>query len=136
MAPGNTVNKSIEPILREQPKAIGEINTTNIPYIIKKHDTVIGLSRKFGIRMESIIKVNQLQNPSIIKTNTVLLIPIPNERIYVLKHQETIWRLAKRYGTTVAVLKDLNEIKDVTKLCTGQKIILPVPVTRIANSKY
>ena len=86
--------------------------------------------------MESIIKVNQLQNPSIIKTNTVLLIPIPNERIYVLKHQETIWRLAKRYGTTVAVLKDLNGIKDVTKLCTGQKIILPVPVTRIANSKY
>ena len=136
VVPGITVNKSIEPILREQPKAIGEINTTNIPYIIKKHDTVIGLSRKFGIRMESIIKVNQLQNPSIIKTNTVLLIPIPNERIYVLKHQETIWRLAKRYGTTVAVLKDLNGIKDVTKLCTGQKIILPVPVTRIANSKY
>lgn len=110
--------------------------TTNIAYTIKRHDTLTRISKKFGVSLQSIIRVNQLKNPGIIKTNSILMIPVPDERIYTVKPKETLWRLAKRYGTTLAVLKDLNSLENVTRIKAGQKLVLPVPAAKVAKPQF
>lgn len=127
----------LEPILKSiEKEPVKTAETTNIAYTIKRRDTLTSISRKFGVSLQSIIKVNQLKNPGIIKTNSTLMIPIPNERIYIVKTDETVWRLAKRYGTTPAVLKDLNSLENVTKIKTGQKLVLPGPAAKIINPRF
>lgn len=110
--------------------------TTNINYTIKRRDTLTSISKKFGVSLQSIIKANQLKNPGIIKTNSNLMIPVPNERIYVVKTNETVWRLAKRYGTTPAVLQDLNSLLNITRIKAGQKLVLPGPASKIINPRF
>lgn len=110
-------------------------NTTDISYIIKKRDTLYGISRKFGVSAQRIITANRLQNPGMIKTGTTLVIPVPNEFIYTVKTEETLWRLAKRYGTTIAVLKDLNSLSE-TRIEVGQKLVLPVAAANIVNPQF
>ncbi|MGE5607132.1 MAG: LysM peptidoglycan-binding domain-containing protein [Bacteroidota bacterium] len=124
----------IIPSIGNQPVTIA--CTTNIAYTIKRHDTLTRISKKFRVSLQSIIKVNQLKNPGIIKTNSILMIPIPNERIYTVKPKETLWRLAKRYGTTVAVLEDLNSLENVTRIEAGQKLVLPVSAAKIVKPRF
>lgn len=127
----------LAPVLESvRPESVQKENITNIPYLIKRRETLTGISKKFGVGLQSIIKANQLINPGLIKANTILMIPIPNEFIYTVKPKETIWRLAKRYGTTTAVLKDLNSLEDVTSVKVGQKLVLPVAAAKIVNPQF
>ncbi|MGE5604126.1 MAG: LysM peptidoglycan-binding domain-containing protein, partial [Bacteroidota bacterium] len=127
----------LEPILKSiEKEPVKTAETTNIAYTIKRRDTLTSISRKFGVSLQSIIKVNQLKNPGIIKTNSTLMIPVPSERIYIVKTNETIWRLAKRYGTTPAVLQDLNSLSNVTRIKVGQKLVLPGPAAKIINPRF
>lgn len=126
-----------EPILESiETEPVKTAETTNIAYTIKRHDTLTSISKKFGVSLQSIIKVNQLKNPGIIKTNSTLMVPVPNQLIYVVKPKETVWRLAKRYGTTLALLKDLNSLENVTMIKAGQKLVLPVPAAKVINPRF
>lgn len=116
-------------------KETSKTGTTDIPYIVKKSETLYGIARKFGVSVQQIIAANNLKNPEKIRTGTTLIIPVPNEFIYTVKTDETLWRLAKRYGTTVAVLKDLNSLAG-DEIKVGQKLVLPVAATKIANPQF
>jgi type II secretory pathway component GspD/PulD (secretin) len=119
------------------PNAINaSIKFTEIKYQVKKGDSLAKIVRKFSSVLQIIVGKNKLGKTGTIKPNTVLIIPVPNERIYTLKPKETLWRIAKRYGTTLEVLKDLNGIIDETKVKAGQELVLPVPVSKIANHKF
>lgn len=107
-----------------------------IKYQVKKGDSLVGIVNKFGSDLMLVVEKNKLEKAGVIKTDTILIIPVPRERCYTLKVKETLWRIAKRYGTTMAVLKDLNGIADETKVKAGQIIVLPVPVTQIANPQF
>jgi len=133
---------SLEPavsLVAESPgpegKRTPKTNTTDIPYIVKKSETLYGISRKFGVGVQEIIARNRLQDPGKIKAGATLIIPVRNEFVYTVKTGETLWRLAKRYGTTVAVLKDLNSLAD-ERIEVGQKLVLPVAATKIANPQF
>jgi LysM repeat protein len=107
-----------------------------IKYQVKKGDSLIGIVNKFGSDLKLVAEKNKLEKAGAIKTDTILIIPVPSGRCYILKVKETLWRIAKRYGTTMAVLKDLNGIADETKVKAGQIIVLPVPVTQIVNPQF
>src|SRR5690554_2578902 len=132
----------LENLEREQvlksaaPEPVKTPGATDISYIVKSNDTLFGISRKFGVDMQTIININHLANPRLIKTGATLVIPVPNRFIHTVKPQETIWRLAKRYGTTVAVLEDLNSLEDATRIKTGQKLVLPVAAAEIVSPQF
>lgn len=108
-----------------------------IEYLVKKSDTITGISAKFNLELKDIITANQWNSQNVvIKADSLILIPVPKGRIYEIKPKETLWRIAKRYGSTVELLKDLNNITDIEKVKTGQKIVLPVAVTQIKDSRF
>jgi LysM repeat protein len=107
-----------------------------VQYHVKKGDTLTAIVKKFGTGLQLVMAKNNIAGTEIVKADTVLIIPVPSERIYILKPKETLWRIAKRYGTTMDVLKDLNGITDETKMKAGQKLVLPVEITLIANLQF
>lgn len=108
-----------------------------VEYLVKKNDTITSICAKFNIEKQALITANQWDNQNtIIKLNSRIWIPVPNNRIYEIKPRETLWRIAKRYGITVELLKELNNITDITSVKTGQRIILPVAVSRVKDTRF
>lgn len=107
-----------------------------ISYTVKKGDTPIGIARKYGVELSSILSKNNLTDSDVIKVDSILVVPVPTERTYVVKPKETLWRIAKRYGITIEQLMDLNGIDDQTKVNQGQVIILPVSNQNVVNPQF
>ncbi|MGE5604081.1 MAG: LysM peptidoglycan-binding domain-containing protein [Bacteroidota bacterium] len=107
-----------------------------IDYLVKKGDTPIGIARKYGVELSAILVKNHLTNTDVIKVGSVLIIPVPAERVYVVKPKETLWRIAKRYGVAIEMLMDLNGIDDQTKVNQGQALILPTSNQNVVNPQF
>ena len=107
-----------------------------IPYSVKKGDTIYGVARKFGLDPKQVLQANNLTSSSVLSLEDVLILPIPEDHLYQMKPKETIWRIAKRYGLDPELLMEINSLSDVTTLKSGQVLILPVSVDRISNPEY
>jgi LysM repeat protein len=107
-----------------------------VNYRVKKGDTLIGISRKYGIELSALLTMNNLTNSDVLKIDSVLVIPVPAERVYVVKPKETLWRIAKRYGVTIELLMDLNGIDDQTKVNQGQALVLPRSNQNVVNPQF
>lgn len=118
----------------ENPRKKGDLFEIN--YLVKKGDTLMGISRKYGIELATLLARNNLTNTNVIKVGSVLIIPVPAERVYVVKPKETLWRIAKRYGVAIEVLMDLNGINDQTKVNQGQALILPTSNQNVVNPQF
>ena len=93
-------------------------------YIVQKGDTLYGISRQFGIPVETIKRENNLTNNTI-SVGQELKIPInQNTTIYTVKAGDTLYEIAKQYNTTVDELIELNNLK-TTSLSIGQQLKVP-----------
>lgn len=93
-------------------------------YIVQKGDTLYGISRQFGIPVETIKRENNLTNNTIsvgqelkIPTNIVT-------SIYTVEKGDTLYQIAKKFNTIVEELIELNQLK-TTNLFLGQQLKVP-----------
>ena len=67
MTPPPTPTKAIVPDAASEPEA--EI------YKVQEGDTLLGIASRFGVEMEDLVELNQIENPSLISVGEELLIP-------------------------------------------------------------
>lgn len=100
------------------------INEQNM-YTIQNGDTLWSISRKFGVSVDDIRKLNNLTS-DILSVGKTLLIPTGdiasnNIIIYTVKRGDSLWALAREYNTTIDDIKQLNNLtSDV--LTIGQEL--------------
>jgi peptidoglycan DL-endopeptidase LytE len=111
-----------------------------ISYVIKKGDTLSGISRKFNVHISEIKKLNNLRGNTIVLGRT-LKINVPrklpdietpqpimsvttNKVYYKIKKGDTLEEIAKKYGTTPEELKKANLLSD-EDFKEGQIIVVP-----------
>lgn len=106
----------------------------NQKYIVKKGDTLWGISNQYGVSVTELAELNNV-NANNLSVGMTLLIPIKegnnpdNLFMYTVKSGDTLYNIAKVYGTTVNAIKDLNYLKtDSLKL--GQVIRIPEKYTK------
>ncbi len=90
---------------------------------VGKGDTLIGLSRKTGVSVEELAKLNHLQKPYHLRLGS--RIKLPSRRYYTVKSGETLYSLARRFGVSEAELSDFNKVAHGKHIRTGQKLYLP-----------
>jgi len=102
----------------------------SIVYKVAQGDNLWSIAKKYGTTVTSIVALNNLANPNVIKIGQELIVhaaakaPSDKQVQYVVAQGDTLWSIAKRYGTTVTKLIALNKITDPSKLLTGQRLIL------------
>lgn len=100
-----------------------------ITYTVKKGDTLWKISRRYGVSIEKIASINNIQNPNLIFPRQQLRIPIANTTgggqntlYYRVRRGDSLWRIARRYRTTVNNLVRLNNIRNPRLIYVGQII--------------
>jgi LysM repeat protein len=116
-------------------------------YIIKKGDTPSRIAKKFKVRTQDIIKVNNLR-PDNLKPGTKITIPVskkeaphknklnppgsPNNppippltdsSYHTVKKGDTLFSLSKKYSISTGELKEINNLRS-TRLKPGQQLIV------------
>ena len=95
-------------------------------YEVQAGDTLWEISKMFDVRVEDIMKANNIENPRLIFKGAKLTIPTldPNTQYKVVKG-DTLYKIAKKHGCDLAELAAVNGITNVRFIMAGQILILP-----------
>ena len=114
-------------------------------YKVKQGDTLTAISKRYGISIAMITRVNPGLNPDKIRIGQTLMIPLSIQplqsssgsnniaasgisiqtSIYTVQKGDTLYALARRYGTTANDLASMNGIALNSILRIGQKLKVP-----------
>jgi peptidoglycan endopeptidase LytF len=98
-------------------------------YIVKKGDTLYGISNQYGVSVTELASLNGV-DASTLQIGQELVIPDksgvnPNNMfLYTVKKGDTLYSIAKKYNTSVSAILDLNYLTN-TNLSIGQVIRIP-----------
>ena len=112
----------------------------DVIHIIEKGDTLYSISKKYNTPVDSILKKNNLSDPSKIKIGQKLIIPVGSsekndkktntktnseELTHVIQKGDTLYALAKKFGVKFSDILKLNGLSEKTPLKIGQILKIP-----------
>jgi murein DD-endopeptidase MepM/ murein hydrolase activator NlpD len=104
--------------------ASSEIHTAApAPIKVGKRDTLTSISRKTGVPVEELARLNHLKKPYHVQLGQ--RIKLPARRYYMVKSGETLYSLARRFGVESSELAELNGMKAGGHVRSGQRLYLP-----------
>lgn len=95
-------------------------------YTIRIGDTLSGISRRYGVSVQSIVNWNNIQNPDLIYPGQRLILygnystSSNNTVYYTVQRGDTLWRIARRYRTCPRRIARLNGITNPNLIYPGQ----------------
>ena len=101
----------------------------NQKYVVKKGDTLYGISNQFGVSVTELAELNGIKGSNL-QIGKELIIPNnsgtnPNNMfMYTVKSGDTLYGIARKYNTTVDAIMKLNYFTN-TILSPGQVIRIP-----------
>jgi membrane-bound lytic murein transglycosylase D len=112
---------------------------------IKSGDTLLGLARRYGIRVADIVSLNKISNPRSLRVGTDLILPLqkggsrlavadlgddyqrsrrPAPKSYKVRSGDNLWKIAKRFGVSEKQLKEWNRLGSKSLLRPGQTLVV------------
>ena len=98
-------------------------------YIVKRGDTLYGISNQYGVSVSELASLNNIRGSNL-QVGTVLKIPNnsgtnPNNMfMYTVKSGDNLYSIAKKYNTSVDEIKKLNYLTS-NNLYVGQVLRIP-----------
>jgi len=102
---------------------------------VRRGETLWQIASQYHVDIQSIIQVNQLENPNELVVGQSLVIPTSG-RTHIVRHGETLWQIAHQYGTTVQAIVHANRIPAGAILYAGTPLIIPRTKTTIESNAY
>ena len=93
-------------------------------YTVRPKDTLSAISRRYGISLERILRINGLSRREKIYPGQKLLIPYKRGVWHPVKKHETLWRIARTYGVAPEKIKEANRLSS-SEIKVGQKLFVP-----------
>ena len=94
-------------------------------YIVKRGDTLYGISKQFGVTVEEIKLENDLSGNSIFIGQVLRIPTLATTSLYVVKRGDTLYAIASKYSVSVNELMRLNNLNSTT-LSVGQQLRIPI----------
>ena len=99
-------------------------------HVVKRGETLWYISRIYGVTINSIVQINQMNNPDLILVGQALIIPTEDD-IYTVKPGDTLWAISRRYGVTITDLARENNIANPNLIYPGQRLRIPKPTIEV-----
>lgn len=107
------------------------VSSTNY-YIVKKGDTLWSIARSFGLSVDRLKDLNNLQSNSLSIGQSLLIkddnsissdLPSTGYEYYTVKSGDTLYSIGRMYNLSVSELKQINDLVS-NNLSIGQKLIV------------
>lgn len=98
-------------------------------YIVKKGDTLYGISNQYGVSVSELAKINNIKGSNL-NIGQVLNIPVKQDNnpdnmfMYTVKKGDSLYKIAQKYNTSVSEIMKLNYLTN-TNLSIGQVLRIP-----------
>ena len=121
---------------------------------IKSGDTLLGLARRYGIRVADIVSLNKISNPRALRVGADLILPLqkggagrfpvadlgddyqrsrrPTPKSYKVRSGDSLWKIAKRFGVSEKELMAWNQLGSKSILRPGQTLVVSTTSDRQA----
>lgn len=94
-------------------------------YTVQRGDTLYGISKQFGVPIETIKKTNNLTSDNLM-IGQVLRIPTTITTMnYTVKKGDSLYTIAQKYNSTIQELKEVNNLTS-NNLAIGQVLKIPI----------
>ena len=106
-------------------------------YTVQKGDTLYSISKKMNIPIETIKKINKLDNNNL-SIGQILYLnekDNPEEEYYIVQKGDTLYSISKKFQMKIEELKELNDISSDT-LQVGQVLIIDDNKSSDNNQTY
>lgn len=95
---------------------------------VKRGETLSGIARKYNTSYEYLARINDIQNPNIIRVGERLKVPAfdddrihdTSHRLHIVKRGDTLTKIAKEYDTTIKDIVELNDIINANLIYIGE----------------
>lgn len=119
-----------------------ESSPGSLIYTVQPGDTIYIISHLFKVSMQSILELNDIDNPSIIYPGMKIVLPrdavnpfqpiVPGLIRYTIIDGDTIYMIARRFGTSVDSILNANPGTDPNMLIPGEEIFITIPENAVA----
>lgn len=105
--------------------------TGSITYTVERGNTLSQIASSYGVTVNHIVEMNNIQNPNLIypgeklritESSNTTLNPVLQNNYYTVQRGDTLSGIARRYGVTVQYLVNLNGIRNPNLIYPGQII--------------
>lgn len=93
-------------------------------YTVQSGDTLGAIASRFGLKLDTLISFNQIEDVRRLQIGDVYRIPNRDGLLYTVKSGDTLVEIAQRRGTTVNALLDANDLPS-QNIAVGQVIFVP-----------
>jgi len=108
-------------------------------YTVTSGDTLWNISRKYGVSVSTLMKVNNLKSADRLQINQKIWVsssekrPSPGDpsnqyQIYQVQAGDNLWSIARRYRVSLELLMNVNGLNQQSRLRIGQQIRIPAYV--------
>lgn len=109
-------------------------------YTIASGDTLWNISRKYGVSVNTLLKVNNLKSADRLQINQKIWVSSSEKRpssgdtsnqyqIYQVQSGDSLWSIARRYRVSLDLLMNVNGLNQQSRLRIGQQIRIPTYVS-------
>jgi spore germination protein len=104
--------------------------------VVNPGESLSQIANRYGVTTESIIRLNELDQPDRLVPGQALVIPIVGS-YYTVRQGDSFYSIARRHGISLQRLIQVNPTVDPTKLQVGQVLrIPPAPKIIIQSNGY
>jgi cell wall-associated NlpC family hydrolase len=125
------------------PQAYAELPGTTV-HVVQAGETLVQIADTLGVDPNSLVGLNNLDNPDLLSIGQTLLIPGSSNvgtwssgsgqaagrgSTYTVVEGDTLWGIALQFGTTTAALVDANSLDNPDSLTIGTVLNIPGDAT-------
>lgn len=121
------------PLLKKKKKLESEVESSQSDsfHIVQAGETLFAISRQYGLTVDSLIVINQLENANLSLGDTLYIkaqpktisTPSSGEKYHVVKPSETLFGISRMYQVEIEDIQRWNNLPDYT-LSIGQNLIV------------
>lgn len=101
----------------------GHSDTISI-YVVRKGDTLVAISKMFGVSVNTVVWANDLSSGTIREGQTLIILPVSGVR-HTVKQGDTLKTIVAKYKADMDEVLTFNNLKADSKLAVGDEIIIP-----------
>jgi len=108
----------------EEPPPALPYTLTLSSYTVKKNDTLDGIARRFGVRLDTLISVNGIRDVRRIGAGTTLKVPNIDGVMQTIRKGDSLSAIASARGVSLLDIIDANDLGSQT-IVPGQSLFIP-----------